>query len=105
VPRPVGPRGRGGRVDGAAQDLRVLERVDVDGQAIRGSDQAVVPRTRRQLNAEVLSASMDRSSLPPNTSTGRICRIGYLAANSRAKARVSALAADSFTISCPLCTA
>jgi len=42
---------------------------------------------------------MDRSSLPPNTSTTRICRIGYLAANSSRKAPVSALAADSFTIS------
>src|SRR5215472_3859618 len=34
APGPVGPPGRGGRVDGAACDLGVLERVDVDRQPV-----------------------------------------------------------------------
>ena len=39
-------------------------------------DQRVVPPTKRQLNAEVLSAAIDASSLPRYSETGRSRRIG-----------------------------
>ena len=44
------------------------------------SDQRVVPSTYRQLKADVLSASIERKSLPPYASTATIRRIGKLAA-------------------------
>ena len=44
------------------------------------SDQRVVPSTERQLNADVLSASIERKSPPPYASIGFIRRIGKRAA-------------------------
>ena len=62
-------------------------RVDVDRQPEACCAQMLVPGTSRQLKAEVLSASMERSPItPPKSSTTRICRIGNRAANNRADA-------------------
>jgi len=57
------------------------------------------------LKAEVLSASMERSSSPPKSSTTRICRMGNRAANSSRNAWVRLAAADALTISSPWWTA
>ena len=60
-----------------AGDVRVLDRVEVERAAVgvlRTS--GAVPSTKRQLNAEVLSASIERKSLPPYASTGTIRLIG-----------------------------
>ena len=86
----------------AAGDIGILDRVDIDRLAVRGSDQLLDPVARRQLNADVLSASIDAKSLPPYASTGTIRLIGKRAAYSRRKASRAGMAADRLTTSRPV---
>jgi hypothetical protein len=58
----------------------------------------------RQLNAEVLSASIDASSLPPYLSMGSMLRIGKCCANNDANTLVIASTAPTCTMSTPVCT-
>jgi hypothetical protein len=57
-------------------DVGVLDRVHVDRTAVGVLDQLPEPVARRQLNTEVLSASIERKSLPVHVSIGTIRRIG-----------------------------
>src|SRR5262245_7716113 len=58
----------------------------------------------RQLNADVLSASIEASSLAPYLSTGSIARIGNRCANNDEKTLATASVTSACTINEPLCT-
>src|SRR5262245_19352984 len=66
------------------------------------SDQRFVPSTKRQLNADVLSASIERKSLAPYASTGTIRLIGKRAANRRRSTATTSAAASRWTTSRPV---
>ena len=65
--RAVAERGPGGRDHPHADEVRILDVVDVDRRAVGVRRPAHGPgaTAARQLNAEVLSAAAERSSLPP----------------------------------------
>src|SRR5262245_26709126 len=69
------------------------------------SDHVEPPVIARQLNADVLSASTDASSLPPYRSTGTMRRIGKRAAYSRSKTSTTAAATSRRTTMVPTCDA
>jgi hypothetical protein len=60
-----------------------------------------LPVTRRQLKTEVSSAAIALMSLPPQTSTRRICRIGNRAASVEVQTVIIFCTAASRTISSP----
>ena len=68
------------------------------------SDHRLVPSTYRQLNADVLSASIDRKSLAPYVSTGTMRRIGKCAACRRRSTEATSDATSRWTMMRPVCS-
>ena len=69
------------------------------------ADQRLGPRTdaKRQLNPDVLSAAIERRSLPPYFATGSMRRIGNRASYSRRETTVTAPATSRCTTIAPRC--
>src|SRR4051794_30577457 len=67
-------------------------------------ENAVPPVMARQLNADVLSAAIDLSSLPPKSSTSLMDRMGYRCSNSALNAAITGVAAVDATTMSPRCT-